>query len=59
MEREEKITSDVEKKNEAGATMIEYALLAALISVVCIGTITVIGTNADVKFQSVSAGLAN
>jgi pilus assembly protein Flp/PilA len=39
---------------EEGVTMIEYGLLAALIAVVCIGAITVVGTQLNVLFTTVS-----
>jgi pilus assembly protein Flp/PilA len=45
-------------KDESGATAIEYGLIAALISVVCIATWRVIGTSMNVKFNDVKNGLA-
>jgi pilus assembly protein Flp/PilA len=44
-------------KNESGATAIEYGLIAALISVVCITAWTTIGNNAKTKFTSVGTAL--
>ncbi|MDI4236443.1 Flp family type IVb pilin [Bradyrhizobium sp. Arg237L] len=44
-------------KDESGATAIEYGLIAALIAVVIIGTLTTIGTRLDTKLQAVSEGL--
>jgi pilus assembly protein Flp/PilA len=44
-------------KDESGATAIEYGLIAALISVVCIGMWRAIGGNLLVNFTSVNAGL--
>jgi len=38
-------------RDEEGATMVEYALLLALIAVVCIGAVTLIGQGASGKFQ--------
>jgi pilus assembly protein Flp/PilA len=38
--------------SETGASLVEYALLLALIAVVCIGAITLIGTNANTKLSS-------
>ena len=32
-------------KDEEGATMVEYALMVALIAVVCIVAVTLMGTN--------------
>ena len=45
--------------DEVGATAIEYGLIAALISVVIIATITAIGTQLKTTFTSVSTGLSN
>ena len=44
-------------KDESGATAIEYGLIAALIAVVIIGTLTAIGTNLSTKFNSVATSL--
>lgn len=44
-------------KDEEGATMIEYALLAALISVVAITMITNVGTKVNTTFDSVNNAL--
>ena len=40
---------------EEGATMVEYALMLALIAIVCIAAVAVIGTNAQTVFTN-SAG---
>lgn len=45
------------RNNEAGATAIEYGLIAALIAVAAIATMTSIGTNLDAQFQKVNTGL--
>ena len=42
-------------KTDRGASLVEYALLVALIAVVCIGAVTVLGTNAASKFDSVGS----
>ena len=39
--------------NEEGATAIEYGLIAALISVVIIGTVTTVGTNLNATFTNI------
>jgi len=39
---------------ERGATAVEYALMVALIAVVIIAAVTVLGTNANSKFQVVA-----
>ena len=38
---------------ERGASLVEYALLVALIAVVCIAAVTTLGKNASSKFSSV------
>ena len=43
--------------SEDGPTAVEYAVMLALIIVVCIGTVTTIGTKANAKFQSTAAVL--
>jgi pilus assembly protein Flp/PilA len=40
-------------KNEDGPTAVEYAVMLALIIVVCIGAITTLGNNANTTFTSV------
>lgn len=44
-------------KDEAGATAIEYGLLASLIAVVIVATITTIGTKLNTKFNAVVSSL--
>ena len=44
-------------KDESGATAIEYGLIAALISVVCIAVWTAIGGNMNTKFGEVRDAL--
>jgi pilus assembly protein Flp/PilA len=46
------------RKDEAGATAIEYGLIAALIAVVLIGALTSLGTNMRTKFNTVSTAVA-
>ncbi len=38
---------------ERGAALVEYALLVALIAVVCIGAVTLLGRNSSTKMSSV------
>jgi pilus assembly protein Flp/PilA len=45
-------------KDESGATAIEYGLIAALISVVAITTLTTVGTRLNAKFTAISNGLS-
>ena len=44
-------------KTERGASLVEYALLVALIAVVCIVAVTTLGQKASSKFDSVSQSL--
>ena len=39
--------------SERGASLVEYALLVALIAVVCIAAVTLLGTSASSKFNTV------
>ncbi len=45
-------------KSRAGATAIEYGLIAALISVVCVAALTAIGTNLNTTYNTISTDLA-
>ena len=44
-------------KDERGASLVEYALLLALIAVICIGAITLIGSGAKDKLSEVGSKL--
>ncbi|WP_434536016.1 Flp family type IVb pilin [Alcanivorax sp.] len=44
-------------KEEDGATMVEYAILVALISVVAIATIVLIGQEVNTSFETVNTEL--
>jgi len=46
-------------KREDGPTAVEYAVMLALIIVVCIGAIQSLGTNANAKYDSVATTLAS
>jgi pilus assembly protein Flp/PilA len=46
-------------KREDGPTAVEYAVMLALIIVVCVVAITALGTNANKTFTNVSNKLAN
>ena len=43
--------------SEDGPTAVEYAVMLALIVVVCLGAIQAVGTNANNKFNSVKDAL--
>ncbi len=45
--------------SEDGPTAVEYAVMLALIVIVCLTTIKAIGTNANATFTSVAAELGN
>ena len=44
-------------KSEDGPTAVEYAVMLALIVVVCLGAIRTVGTNAKTTFTTVSGQL--
>jgi pilus assembly protein Flp/PilA len=46
-------------KNEEGATAIEYGLIAALIAVALIGTVTTVGTSLNTTFSKVGSSLTS
>jgi len=43
--------------NESGVTAIEYGLIAALIAVVIIGSVTLVGTQLTAVFTAISTAL--
>jgi len=45
------------ERGERGASLVEYALLVALIAVVCIVAVSLLGGNASSKFSSVGSAL--
>ena len=55
-----KFANSVKKflKSEDGPTAVEYAVMLALIIVVCLVSIRLIGTNANSTFNAVGAQLA-
>lgn len=46
-------------ESEDGPTAVEYAVMLALIVVVCLGAITSIGSNANTTFSSVANQLGS
>ena len=44
-------------KTDRGASLVEYALLVALIAVICIAAVALLGRNASSKFSSVASAL--
>ena len=45
------------KNREEGATMVEYGLMVALISVVCVVAVALLGTNIKAMFTSVAGSI--
>ena len=45
------------KRDERGATAVEYGLMVALIAVVIIAAVTTLGTNLNTKFTSVGTAV--
>lgn len=45
------------KDREDGVTAIEYGLIAALIAVIIIGSVTAVGAGVDATFAAVAAAL--
>jgi pilus assembly protein Flp/PilA len=43
--------------DERGASLVEYALLVALIAVVCIAAVTLLGNNASSKLDTVGSSI--
>ena len=43
--------------DERGASLVEYALLVALIAVVCIVAVTFLGKSAETKFNNVGSSI--
>jgi len=44
-------------KTDRGASLVEYALLVALIAVICIAAIAFLGQSADSKFSEVGSAI--
>ena len=45
-------------RDEEGQDLLEYALLVALIALVCVGAITLAGTNVQTIFNNIAAALS-
>lgn len=45
-------------RSDRGASLVEYALLVALIAVVCIAAVTLLGQSASSKFSSVASAIS-
>lgn len=44
--------------SEDGPTAVEYAVMLALIVVVCLAAVSALGSNANAKFNAANAGLS-
>jgi pilus assembly protein Flp/PilA len=53
-----KLIERLRKRSDAGATAIEYGLIAALIAVVLIGALRTTGTRLNSTFTNVSTAVA-
>ncbi len=46
-------------KDEDGPTAVEYAVMLALIVIVCLGAISTLGTNANTTFTNIGGSLGS
>ncbi len=44
-------------KTDRGASLVEYALLIALIAIVCIGAVALVGTNVQEPYEEIQSGI--
>jgi pilus assembly protein Flp/PilA len=44
-------------KNDEGAALVEYGMLVGLIACVCIGAVTVVGTDVNTVFTDIDTAL--
>jgi pilus assembly protein Flp/PilA len=49
---------NISKKNQSGVTMIEYALIAALVAIAAILALTGLGTDIAAKFTSIGTAIS-
>ena len=45
-------------KEEEGATMVEYAIMVALIAAICVGAVQILGQNANTTFTNTAGKIA-
>ncbi len=45
------------RRNEEGAALLEYGMLAGLIAVLCLGAVTLVGQEISTAFSSYAAAL--
>lgn len=58
MKRSKIINKSSDKREERGAALIEYALLAALIAIIAIVGVRLLGQGVSSAFSTVNSGLA-
>ena len=51
------VENRVTERKEEGASLVEYALLVALIAVICIIAVRLVGQQASTQFSSVASNL--
>ena len=44
-------------REDEGATMVEYVLLVALVAVICVGAVTLLGSNVNTKLGTAATAL--
>lgn len=49
----------LEHRSDRGASLVEYALLVALIALVCFAAVGFLGTSASSKYEGMGSSLAN
>lgn len=52
------MNKQTDKQREKGASMLEYALLATLIALVCISSITIMGRQMSQTFSRIGSSLS-
>ncbi len=55
----DEMKKELTEKKEKGATMVEYALMAALIAVICIAAVTFLGRQVSIGFSQIGSQLGN
>lgn len=52
------VTARMARADDRGASLVEYALLVALIAVICVVAVTVLGDATSTSFSSTATGFA-
>jgi len=52
------VLASLRNRNDEGQDLLEYALLVALIALVCVGAIGLAGTNVNIIFGKIATALA-